>query len=126
MDVCCTLITSILFFLYSLIVFVPNVRFKPNKTIVTDAYKYSLPLLPHSVSSWFMSMMDRVLINNFLGSAKTGLYSVGYQFGSVVGITQAVLTKLFLPGSWNECKEIGKIYQIYMYLQSVPLPDIVF
>ena len=92
-----TLITSILFFLYSLIVFVPNVRFKPNRTIVTDAYKYSLPLLPHSVSSCFMSMMDRVLINNFLGTAKTGLYSVGYQFGSVVGIITSSVNQAFSP-----------------------------
>lgn len=92
-----TLITSVIFFLYSLILFVPHVQFRPEKAIMVDAYKYALPLLPHTVSSWFQTMVDRVFLNTFLGPEKTGLYSVGYQFGSVVGIVASSVNQAFSP-----------------------------
>ena len=113
-----TLITSLLFFLYSLIVFVPHVRFKPDKSIIVDAYKYSLPLLPHTVSSWFMSMVDRVFINNFLGTAKTGLYSVGYQFGNVVGIIASSVNQAFSPWFMERVqRDRQKLAEVYIFAE---------
>lgn len=100
-----TLLTSIIFFIYSLIVFVPHVHLKVNKHIAVKSFKYALPLLPHTISSWFMSMVDRLLINSFLGAAKTGLYSVAYQFGNIIGIISSSVNQAFSPWFMQKIQE---------------------
>jgi O-antigen/teichoic acid export membrane protein len=48
---------------------------------------YGLPILPLSIIIWIgLDLIDRWLIKWILGLDKTGIYTLGYQFGTVMGI----------------------------------------
>ncbi len=48
---------------------------------------YGLPILPLSIIIWIgLDLIDRWLIKWILGLDKTGIYTLGYQFGNAMGI----------------------------------------
>ncbi|MHB0994699.1 MAG: lipopolysaccharide biosynthesis protein, partial [Sulfurovum sp.] len=50
-----------------------------------DALKFGIHLIPHQMALWMRSGVDILLITSIVGVSSTGLYSVGFQFGMVVG-----------------------------------------
>ncbi|MEJ2568535.1 MAG: polysaccharide biosynthesis C-terminal domain-containing protein, partial [candidate division WOR-3 bacterium] len=54
---------------------------------VKNLLHYGLPLLPLSIIVWIgLDLIDRWLIKWILGLDKTGIYTLGYQFGTAMGI----------------------------------------
>lgn len=49
-----------------------------------DMLKYSMPLVPSSLSWWVMSVSDRYVIRYFLGSSFNGIYAIATKFPSVL------------------------------------------
>lgn len=90
-------IVSLIFFIYSLIKFIPNVSLHINKPIAKSAIKYSLPLLPHSVSGYSSVMVDRILLNKMVSSYEVGLYSVANQFGNILYVVTSSINQAFNP-----------------------------
>jgi O-antigen/teichoic acid export membrane protein len=90
-------ITSLIFFLYVLFVYIPRIRIGINKQVADESFKYSLPLLPHQISIWSAGTLDRLFLNNSKGAAITGVFSVGQQFGNVVGTVAYSVNQAFVP-----------------------------
>lgn len=90
-------LTSLIFFIYVLIVYIPKIKICIDKKIAKEAFGYSLPLLPHQVSIWSAGTVDRLFLNGYKGEAVTGVYSVGQQFGSVVGTIAYSVNQAFVP-----------------------------
>ena len=109
-------ITSLLFFIYVIIVFVPKVCLGINKDVSKAAFKYSLPLLPHQLSMWGAGTIDRLLLNDLKGKSDTGLYSVAQQFGSVIGSFTFAVNQAFVPWFFEQLrngeKGIGNIVKV--------------
>lgn len=89
--------TSLIFFLYVLVFYIPKIKLGINKQIANESFKYSLPLLPHQISIWSAGTIDRLFLNNYKGKAVTGVYSVGQQFGQVVGTIAYSVNQAFVP-----------------------------
>lgn len=68
-----------------------------NKKFCIKMIKYSLPLVPNSISWWIMSASDRTIISTFLNTAANGIYAVSNKFPTI-------LTSLFgiFNISWSE------------------------
>ncbi len=74
-----------LFVLYPEIhkIFTSKFDLKPIKNLL----RYGLPILPISIFIWLgLDLIDRWIIKWILGLGKTGIYTLGYQFGTVMGI----------------------------------------
>ena len=111
------IITSAVFFVYVLITFVPKIRIGFDQKILNPALKYSLPLVPHSLSAWMTAMIDRIFVNNMTGRAETGLYSVGYQFGNILNVLTTAVNKAYVPWFFekekrNEMQQIVKVAEL--------------
>jgi O-antigen/teichoic acid export membrane protein len=65
--------------------------------VANESFKYSLPLLPHQISIWSAGTIDRLFLNGYKGEAVTGVYSVGQQFGQVVGTIAFSVNQAFVP-----------------------------
>ncbi len=75
-----------------------RVELKKNyKNQQKEMLKYSMPLVPTTLSWWVMSASDRYIIKWILGSAANGIYSVAYKFPSVL---QIVFT--MFNNSWTD------------------------
>lgn len=71
--------------------------FKPNKTYIKDALRFGIPLVPHSLAGWIGTSVDRMMIMSFFGSYATGLYTVGYQLGTIISVLTVAFNKAWTP-----------------------------
>lgn len=111
-------IVSMIFFIYSMISFLPHITLCINKEISVAAFKYSLPLIPHSVSGYLSVMLDRILLNKLIGIQQVGLYGVANQFGNILNLFTSSINQAFTPWLYqklekeNESSNYKSIYEV--------------
>ena len=62
-----------------------------------SALRLSVPMLPHQLSSWVLNVSDRWLLVYFTSLSAVGVYSLGYQIGTVVIVIAAAFNLAFGP-----------------------------
>jgi O-antigen/teichoic acid export membrane protein len=74
-----------------------------DRAIIGRALGFGLPLLPHTLAGWLLSVSDRWLLGALLTSsaistlATIGVYSFGYQIGYAVGLVAVSFQAAWLP-----------------------------
>jgi len=92
-------IASIIFGMLSLIFLFKRdyLKFKFSKEAINDALKFGVPLLPHALSVWIRTGVDRIFITMLVSASATGLYTVAFQIASVITILTKAFNKAFSP-----------------------------
>lgn len=90
-------ITGIILFTYTAITFGRYIKWGINFKILKNNLSYSLPLLPHSLTGFVMSMLDRLFINKFRSTADAGIYNIGFSFGIILNLVTAGINEAFAP-----------------------------
>lgn len=101
-------IFSILFFLVKSQIGIA----KPHFSRIREYLHFGLPTIPANISTWVVASSDRYVIGYFLGAASVGVYSAGYNLGSIPFMLAGVLgfvlpptlSKLYDEGRMNEVK----------------------
>lgn len=75
-----------------------------DKTYTNHIFKFGIPLIPHTLGAIIITMTDRLFITNMVGLESTGLYSVGYQIGMIIGILEDSFTKAYAPWLFQQLK----------------------
>lgn len=94
-----------------------KVDFKPDyKSQQKEMLKYSIPLVPSTLSWWVMSASDRYIIRWVIGSVANGIYSVAYKFPSIL---QTVF--IMFNNAWTDMAlaELGKGKESEEYTKKV-------
>lgn len=93
------LLASIVFGLCSLYIVYKRgyLKLSPSKSLVFSILAFGLPLIPHSLSFWLRSGVDRILITKYVGEYATGLYATGFQFGVLVSFITLSFNNAFVP-----------------------------
>ena len=68
-----------------------------DKKLAKQLLKYSLPMIPNSLSWWIVNASDRTLIRIFLGAAFNGIYTVSCKFSNVLNSVFSIFNM-----SWQE------------------------
>lgn len=68
-----------------------------DKQMFVKSIKYSLPILPHNLANDVNIYANKIIINNFLSYAMTGIYSLASQFASMVNLVQSSINLAFRP-----------------------------
>lgn len=55
-----------------------------TKKQIKELLKYSLPMIPNSLSWWIVNVSDRTIISIFLGSTFNGIYTVACKFSNLL------------------------------------------
>ncbi|XQY91542.1 lipopolysaccharide biosynthesis protein [Metabacillus sp. HB246100] len=92
-----------------------------NKDYIKNGLHFGIPLIPHTLGAFIITMSDRLFLTNMVGVAETGLYTVGYQFGNMIGLVQDAFNKAWVPWLFGKLKsenenskrQIVKITYIY-------------
>jgi len=100
-------ITSIIFGLLSIFVIYKRryIKFSFNKKYIKDALFFGVPLIPHALGGWIITSIDRIFINSMVGVAATGLYSVGYSVGMIIGLFAHSFNLAWSPFLYEKLKE---------------------
>lgn len=72
-----------------------NLTFKKNLFI--KSLKFSLPLLPMTLSAWIMNWIDRIFIERHFNTHDVGIYSLGYKIAMVIVIFSSSFYKAYNP-----------------------------
>ena len=81
-----------------------------------EMLRYSMPLVPSTLSWWVMSASDRYVIRWIIGNAANGIYSVSYKFPSIL---QTMFT--MFNNAWTDMAlaELGKGTQSEEYTKKI-------
>ena len=87
---------------------------------IKNSLKFGIPMIPFALGAVIITMTDRFLLTNMVGINATGLYTVGYQVGMVVGLLDDSFNKAYSPWVYeklsNSSKEIKNNLVKYTYL----------
>ncbi|MDI9217004.1 oligosaccharide flippase family protein [Clostridium tertium] len=109
-----------------------------ENTIKNKLNKYSIPLIPNTMSWWMMNVSDRYMITYFLDASVNGLYAMANKFSSII-----VIINSFFSLAWQESAILEynkndrdeyytRMFNVYMKLQFtgmlvlLPLTRLVF
>jgi len=74
---------------------------------VKKAFRLSLPLVPHGLASWVLSLSDRVILQIYVSLATIGVYSLGFQLGSIMIMVSGAITSAWVPFFLRRVAEEG-------------------
>lgn len=72
------------------------------------ALKYGLPLVPHNLSGWIMSLLDRLILGGYQGLSSVGVYNVGYALGGVMGVIATAFNLAYSPYFMKKLTQQGE------------------
>lgn len=105
------LIVAVVFFIYVLIRFLIKLKLRWNKPIMNEAFKYSLPLLPHTLANWSNGTIDKLLVNDIRSTADTGIYGLGQQYAGVMSITANAINQAYVPWFFQKA-DAGDLHSV--------------
>ncbi|GGM31897.1 polysaccharide biosynthesis protein [Paraliobacillus quinghaiensis] len=82
-----------------------KIPLKKNHLYIKDILHFGIPLIPHAVGAFFITMSDRIFITNMVGIHETGIYTVGYQIGMIIQVLQDSFNRAWIPYLYKNLKQ---------------------
>jgi len=101
--------------------------FQIDYKILKEALKYSIPLMPHNLSTRIASFASRIFVNISGTLATVGLYGIAIQFGTLIDVIQSAVNRAFQPWffdimnkeSTKNRKELVSLSNLLLYFYSL-------
>lgn len=77
-------------------------EFKPD--YIRQGLNFSLPLIPHALGGFAITLMDRVFLTRMVGLEATGIYMAGLQIATVINILAESFNKAYVPWLFERLK----------------------
>lgn len=75
-----------------------------NKQYWKYALKFNLPLIPHLLAGSILNSSDKLMINNMVGAAAAGIYSVAHSITGFIGIVTQSINYSLIPYTLQSLK----------------------
>lgn len=119
------LCTSVIFFIYVVVAFLPKLNLRIDKSILKSSLRYSLPLVPHSLANWSNGTLDKLLVNGIRSQSDAGLYNLSQQYGSLMSFIAMGVNNAYVPWFFNLVNEgssgfhkIRKVSEVAAWIMS--------
>jgi O-antigen/teichoic acid export membrane protein len=67
--------------------------------VLRPALAYCLPLVPHLLANWALSVSDRLVLEKYVSAADLGRYSLAYLFSTAVSVVAAAVVTPITPAA---------------------------
>lgn len=84
-----------------------HVRIALDGPTLRDALKFGLPLVPHNLGSWALSYVDRAILERNVTLGDLGIYSLGFQAGTVMSVVSNAANSAWGPYFYAEIEREG-------------------
>lgn len=93
------IITIVLFALVSIIFIKKSIDLKCayRKSYLLNAFSVGVPLIPHTLGAFFISMSDRLFLTKMISIESAGIYSLGFAIASIIGFIEQSFNAAFAP-----------------------------
>ncbi|MBX3196801.1 MAG: lipopolysaccharide biosynthesis protein [Labilithrix sp.] len=88
----------------SLAIMRKHIALKISRSLLVQSLAFSLPLVPHVLSNWALSVSDRLILERYVSQADLGRFSLGYMFSLVVTLVVSAITTALSPAVTRQLK----------------------
>ena len=88
-----------------------TIHFCLDWTLLKDALKYSIPIMPHNLSTQIAMLVSKVLIGGSASLASLGVYSAATQFGNIADTIQCYVDAAYGPWLYERLKAKDTVYK---------------
>lgn len=81
---------------------------KLNKPLMIDMIKYSVPLVPNSISWSIINMSNRLILTNMVNSAANGIYAMASKFPNIISVVYGYFYTAWKESAARIVKEDNK------------------
>lgn len=108
-----TLITQVLFTIYFWADMIRHkqIEFCLDMSLLKDALKYSIPIIPHNLATKLALLISKVLIGDVVSLASVGIYGVATQFGDIADTLQSYVDKAYQPWLYETLNKRDESYK---------------
>ncbi|EII5671220.1 oligosaccharide flippase family protein, partial [Vibrio parahaemolyticus] len=100
-------------------IFKPNLKLNIERKSILN---FALPLLPHVIGVFFITVFDRFILGLNLGLESVGFYMVAFQLMSALGMVSDAFNKFFSPvqmrlleqGSEESLQKLAKYIYVWV------------
>lgn len=94
-----SLVSYILYTVYFTIdmILTKQIKLCFDTKLLTDALKYSIPIMPHNLSTRLAALISKVLIGGTGSMSVLGVYSIAAQFGNIADTVQGYVDHAYGP-----------------------------
>jgi len=95
---------SLVFLFFGFFILIKNkwIYFCFKKNIFLHSLFFGVPLIPHSLAGIFNTFVGRFFITQIVGIADAGLYTIGCQIGSIIGLVATAFNQAYVPWLFNK------------------------
>jgi len=103
-----------------------------NKELARGMLRYSVPLVPNSVSWWISNSSDKYILTMFWGLSLNGIYSVSYKVPAIISMLVNIFSSAWLIsavddfGTEKARQFYSNIYEKYISLSVVCVSGLIF
>lgn len=107
------LISGVLYTVYFLIDMLrtKSIAFCMDFKLLKEALKYSVPIMPHNLSTSITMLISKVLIQGTTSLAALGVYSVATQFGNMADTVQTYINNAYGPWLYERLHDKSEGYK---------------
>lgn len=91
--------------LYGLASRLDLLRFSFDKNSLRALLSFGLPLIPHFIGGWVMTMVARLYLNHLATVADTGLYSVAFNIASPIALLVGAANQAYVPALFSKLSD---------------------
>jgi len=108
-----TLISNIAYTLFFLIDMICGraITFCIDLPLLKGALKYSIPIIPHNLSTQITVLVSQVFIGGSVGLSSVGLYSIAAQFGNIADTVQTYVNQAYTPWLYEKLHDSEEGYK---------------
>lgn len=81
---------------------------KLNRPLMVDMIKYSVPLVPNSISWSIINMSNRLILTNMVSSAANGIYAMASKFPNIISVVYGYFYTAWKESAARILKEDNK------------------
>ena len=102
------------------------------KTLSKDILKFSVPLIPVTMSGFLPPLLDRTFIIKFLGEDMVGIYSMSLKMAGVIQLLSMVFYKTWQENAIQQYNSndrdnfFSKVFNIYVFILALLLIGYIF
>lgn len=100
-------VDAIIFCVVSVVRLLPDLTFQFSWRKAHEALRYGVPMLPHHLSTWIMTLADRLLLGGVSGLETTGVYGIGARMTTPISLLSRSLAAAWPPIYFERRKTLG-------------------
>lgn len=126
--ICSMFISNVFFGILSLYILLRRdyFNFKLDKLYLSQIVLFSLPLIPHALSFWLKSGVDKILLSNLSGLEANGLYSVAITWGGIVTMFFMAFNNAYAPFLYKKLASFDADKSGNLYMDKVKLVKMIY